>query len=116
MGSFFRHGDDVVVVWDADDPNSDVNLQAAYGIARALSVRIQRVGAGAERAARELETTAVAIEHQLAQLEQFETWGETVRKHGGHIVEKAAGMRSALQAEVDRLVELSAQLKAAEAE
>lgn len=114
MGALFRHADDVVVVWDPDDPSTDVNLKAAYGIVRALAVRQARTGATTDKAARDLEAAARAIERQVAQLEQFKAWGETVQKRGADIAGLAAGMRSALQSEVDRLQELAAQLGTAE--
>ena len=34
MESLHRHGPDIVAVWDADDPESDVILRAAYSLAR----------------------------------------------------------------------------------
>jgi len=37
-----RHGSDVVVVWDADEPSSDLVVRAAYSLARALAVRERR--------------------------------------------------------------------------
>ena len=38
---FSRYGDDIVVVWDSEDPDSDVFMDAGLSVARAISVQAQ---------------------------------------------------------------------------
>jgi hypothetical protein len=98
-----RYGSDVVVVWDADEPISDLVVRAAYSLARALTVRERRADHEAQAAAAEIERTARGVERQLGYLAEMRKLAETVKGHGEKIADRSARMAEELRREVERL-------------
>jgi hypothetical protein len=98
-----RHGSDVVVVWDAEDPASDMVVRAAYSLARALAVRERRTDRESEAALAELERSARGVERQIAYLDDIRRWSETVKGHSEKILERSARMAEDLRRDVARL-------------
>ncbi len=70
-----RYGNDIIAVWDEEDPASDVVLDAAIGLARALVVR-GRAGETGQTAA-DLEEMTVAVADLEKQIERFEKMTKT---------------------------------------
>ncbi|HEX8791790.1 MAG TPA: hypothetical protein VF765_12635 [Polyangiaceae bacterium] len=102
LESLQRYGADVVAVWDADDPASDLVVRAAYSLARALAVR-ERASGESQAALGELEQAARAVERQITYLDDVRKWAETVKGHGEKIAERSARMGDELRREVERL-------------
>ena len=102
LESLQRHGNDVVAVWDADDPASDLVVRAAYSLARALAVR-ERASGESLAALGELEQAARGVERQISYLDDVRKWAETVKGHGEKIAERSARMGDELRREVERL-------------
>jgi len=102
LESLQRHGMDVVAVWDADDPASDLVVRAAYSLARALAVR-ERASGESLAALGELEQAARGVERQISYLDDVRKWAETVKGHGEKIAERSARMGDELRREVERL-------------
>jgi hypothetical protein len=98
-----RHGNDVVVVWDLEDPTSDVFLEGGLMVARALCVR--------ERATRdnELENldaivlSILEIQRQASGLDEIERLTASVRVNADKVLKRAVAMRDALSSEFDAL-------------
>ena len=108
---FARYGDDLVVVWDAEDPGSDVFVKAAYSCARALAVRSRIQSGQAAQAVSELDRAVRAVEKQVQYLEQIRTFAQTIHANGLKIVERSERMRDDLNKEVVRLDEHLAALR-----
>jgi hypothetical protein len=87
MPSFARYGNDAIVVWDADDAASDVFLEAALSLARALCVR-----AGATRHESvdlpALDRAIRDVEKQLEGLEEIRRFAETSESASRKILER----------------------------
>jgi hypothetical protein len=98
-----RHGADVVIVWDAEDPASDVVVRAAYSVSRALAIRERRNDRESEAALAELERAARGVERQIAYLDDVRRWTETVKGHSDKILERSARMAEDLRRDVARL-------------
>ncbi len=98
-----RHGNDVVVVWDADDGPSELVVRAAYSLARSLAVRERRTGRESQAAIQELERAARGIEKQAGYLEEVRKWAETVKGHGEKIADRSSRMAEELRRDVERL-------------
>jgi len=114
LATLQRHGNDVIVVWDADDAAGPVVVHAAYSLARALAVRERRVDQSSHAAIAEIERSARAIEKQIGYLDDVRRWAETVKGHGEKISERSARMAEELQRDVDRLDAQVAALRTAE--
>jgi len=114
--SLQRHGADVVVVWDADDPASDLVVRAAYSLARALAVRERRTDRESLAAIAELERAARGVEKQIGYLDDVRKWAETVKGHGEKIAERSARMADELRRDVERLDAQIASMRTASTE
>jgi hypothetical protein len=113
LESLQRHGSDIVVVWDADDPASNLVVRAAYSLTRALAVREARSDRASKTALVEIERAARGVERQIAYVDDVRKWAETVKGHGEKIVEKSARMADELRREVARLDEHVASMRTA---
>ena len=98
-----RHGSDVLVVWNPDDPASEIVIRAAYSLARSLAVRERRTDRQSQAAILEIERAARGIEKQVGYLEEVRKWAETVKGHGEKIVDRSARMADDLRRDVERL-------------
>lgn len=100
---FARYGNDVVITWDPDNADSDLNIKAAYSVARALVIRETHESVESEEALKAIDVATRSIEKQLEHLDQIKTWAETAKTNGGKIAERALKMRNDLAEEVDAL-------------
>jgi hypothetical protein len=106
-----RYGNDVVVVWDADDPAGDLTMRAAYSLARALVVREHRTDRESQATIAEIELAARGVERQIGHLSEVRKWAETIKGHGEKIVERSARMMDELRHDVARLDAQVAQMR-----
>lgn len=98
-----RHGPDLLVVWDVEDPATDVHLEAALSLARALCTK-----GAVESASQEIDLTAVEravreVEKQALNLDDVHTSAETIEKGAEKIKKRVDLMRKALQRQVTAL-------------
>jgi len=114
VGILQRHGSDVVVVWDPEEPSEELVVRAAYSLARALVVRERRHDESSDAAIAEIERSARAIEKQIGYLDDVRRWAETVKGHGEKIADRSARMAADLQRDVDRLDAQVAALRTSE--
>jgi hypothetical protein len=101
-----RQGNDIIVVWDPEDSSSDVNLDAAVTLARALLVRER----GVEDAAAEVDWEAIdkainGVERQVAYLDDLNTWCGNITRDSDKIADRIEKMRNDLNRELARLSE-----------
>jgi hypothetical protein len=85
---FARHGKDIVVVWDRDDPDSDIYLRVAVSLAKALVVR-ERLADEKSKDVALVRTAILAITTDAETLSQISTWAATVKRNGEKIGKKA---------------------------
>jgi len=100
---FARYGNDIIVVWDPEDPASDLYVKAAYSVARALVVRETHESAESEAAVAAITEATLKIESQLGHLGQIKTWAETVKNNGEKISERAGRLHEVLTEQVETL-------------
>ena len=100
---FARYGNHLVVMWDPDDPASDLFIKAALSVARALVIRESHEAVETEEAVNAIELATRAIEKQLGYLCDIKTWAETVKSNGDKIADRAGRMRTDLAKEIESL-------------
>jgi hypothetical protein len=110
---FSRYDRSLLVVWDPEDPSTDVYVKAALSVARALAVRSRQDSQDSKEALFEIESAARMVEKQAGYLDDVRKWGETIVSNGTKIVEKVARVRSELEKQVSLLDEQLSALKAA---
>lgn len=100
-----RIGSDVIAIWDAEEPATDVVLHAAMSLCRALCTRAAtaRSVAGIDLAA--LDRAVRAVEKQAQGLEEIRQAATTVRSSGKRILERVRIVQEALTREVTQLDE-----------
>ena len=100
--TFHVLAEDVFVVWDLEDPASDVRLEAALAVARALATR-----ARGERTTEvdfgDLERAIRHVEKQLQGLDEIQTSATTIESGAGKIKERARILRQNLVGAIERL-------------
>jgi len=108
-----RYGNDVIVVWDADDFASHTHLRLGLSVARALCTR-----KALERSSLDVDFTAIdaallEIAKQVKELDEIRTWTETIRNNGQKIIDRLRISREKLEKQGEVLTERVADLKAA---
>jgi hypothetical protein len=100
---FSRYGDDVLVIWNEDDPGTDVLLDAGLSVATALCTRAaaQREAKSADFAA--IEIAIREIERQISGLDEITTFTGTIKSNSEKILRRASLMRSSLEDQVSAL-------------
>lgn len=97
-----RYGQDVVVTWHPDAPETAANLAAGIAIAEALSVRTAASGTS-EADIVAIETAIIAIEKYCEGLEEITKSAESVRKSASKIIKRAGLMGVGLEKELTTL-------------
>ena len=105
-----RWGHDIVVVWDADDPATDVRLKAGFLLAKALCLRANQHEEEEAASLSEMDVAIEAIRKQIAGFEEIKTSARTVVGGGEKILNRARLMEeeigrrhSALGSHMERL-------------
>lgn len=106
-----RVGNDVLCVWNKEDPTSDVILTAAISIARALVVRQKVEDEKKTQELTEIEDCVNRIEKAAKKLDEVETWANTIVSNGRKICEHAKSMREEFARRVEVLRSAIAALK-----
>ena len=93
----------MVVVWDPDDPATDIMLTAGLSVAKALCTRAkaQRESEAADFEA--IERAIRNIEKKSEDLEQICTWAGTICSNGDKIAKKVASMKTDLAKQIETL-------------
>lgn len=97
-------GPDVFVAWDAEDPASDVYLDAAFAVARALCTRA-RHGAPSAVDFEAFEAAVRDVEKQLQGLDEIDTSAQTIANGAAKIRERARLMKARIEKAVALLDE-----------
>ena len=100
---FRRVGMDVLVIWDSEDPGTDVYLKAAMSIATALVVEQHRASDQTEADLRDVEQSVRAIERLVTTVESIAHDARNIVKKGVKIGKAAEGVKERLVEEVERL-------------
>jgi hypothetical protein len=108
-----RYGHDVVVVWDADDPATDLQLKLGFSVARALC--IQKATHRDSQAAdfTEMDRAIQEISNQIKELNEVRTWTTTIQNNSGKVLKTLEKAISALTEQIETLTARLIDLKQA---
>ncbi len=109
--TFFRMGNDIFVVWNAEDLNDDVLLKAALSLAKALCVREARVRCAEAADFQAIDAAILVIETETTRLASMKTWTETIKSNGGKLLDEIRKMTDGLEAQLAALKEAVGGLK-----
>jgi hypothetical protein len=103
IGTLRRFDQDIVVVWNAEDRNTDVVLKAAVLMAKGLILRAvrEREGLAADLAA--MDNAVSTITRNLEGFEEVNTSATTIRNGADRILNRTRIMRERIEAELEAL-------------
>lgn len=108
---FGRYGNDIVLIWDKDNPASDVVFDAGLSVATALCVRAKahtdEVGADFEA----IEAAVRVIEQQIKNLEDIDNAARLIQDHSSNIRRNVQKTRDLLNNQIDILDEKVGELR-----
>lgn len=96
LDPFSRHGKHIVVVWDRDDPATDIFVRVGLSVAKALVIREQLSDAKNRSSFVALKAALIAITSDIAALDEITKWATTVKRSGEKIGKKAGSLRKKL--------------------
>jgi hypothetical protein len=105
LSSLRRVGNDILVIWDAEDAASDLMLSTAYDLARALAHRAHAASSEAEADFSAIDGLIKAIASHLEALSAIEKTANTIKKNGESILTNATKLREKLEQQLDELRE-----------
>ena len=108
-----RHGNDLFLVWDAEDVSTDPYFQAALEIARALCVRTQHDTAQRQVDFAPIDKSVLDIEKRVKNLEQIRSSAQTIKSSSEKILERVRIDQEALDKQVGVLRDSMTDLKQA---
>jgi len=108
-----RFGNDVIIVWDAEDAETDLYFRAGLSLARALCVRHRAVDESQKLDFQELERAILEIEKRSGSLEEIATWAGTIKNNSDRILDRVSKTRAAFEKQIEVLREKTELLKQA---
>lgn len=88
-----RWAKDVIVIWDAEDPHTDILLKAAISVARMIAVHDRRVSDEATADITEMKAAIDALCRDVAVLDEIVKYATAAQNHCEKIVSKAGGLK-----------------------
>jgi len=98
-----RFGNDVFVIWDAEEATTDVFLSAGISLARALCVRHQKSSDETSAEFGEIDKAILEIEKRANGLDDIETWAKTIQNNSSKILKKINIARKAFAKQIATL-------------
>jgi hypothetical protein len=109
--SFLRYGNDVFVIWDAEDLGNDTILKAAVSLAKGLCVRAAKARDAEAADFQAIDSALLAIEKEAKRLRDMTKWTDTIKSNSVKILEEARKMTAGIEQQIQTLREASAGLK-----
>jgi len=108
---FLRYGNDIFVIWDADDLSNDVILKAALSLAKALCVRESSTREAEAADFQAIDAAILEIEKEAKRLGKITTWTETIKSNSGKILDEVRKMTESLGQQIQILRQATVGLK-----
>ena len=105
MDPLNRWGQDILVVWDAEDPATDVYLKAAISMARLMVVRESRRSAKTTACIVEMDTAVSTLTRDISLLDDITRLAQTIKNNGENIAGKCDSLRKKIEKQLDTLRE-----------
>jgi len=106
-----RIGNDVFVLWDPEDPNTELTLKLAVSLCRALAVRQEMKDQSQTEDWNVIEGAILHIEKAVGGFEEMQTSADQVLKHAEKMLKRIGLMRKELEKQIDVLREKTQGLK-----
>ena len=111
LKSFGLYGSDLVVIWDPDDPTTDVLLEAGIVSARALCIRCNQESAAQTADFERIAKAVLEVEKQVELLREINTLVETIKSNSDKVLNRVRITRESLTRQVCVIQEKMTDLK-----
>lgn len=101
--SLARYRNDIIVVWDAEDPTTDPFLLAAIEIARACVIEFQRTNKNEEVDFESIDRAINDIEKHASKLDDVRKWTETIKSSSDKILDRIRKDQEGFEKQVAKL-------------
>jgi len=98
-----RYDNDILVVWNSEDRNTDVALMAAITVAKGLIVRAAREREGFAADLNAMDSAIASIVRQIEQFDEVNTSANTIKTSAEKIMNRTKLMRERMEKELDTL-------------
>lgn len=105
QSALLRYGNDVFVIWDAEDPATDLFLRTGLTLARALCVRAAQQTAAQSADFEEIDKAILEIEKRLGGLSTIEESADKIQRSCETILDRVRIDRKSLEKQVGILRE-----------
>ena len=102
---FSRHGDDIVVVWDSEDPSSNVFLDAGLSVAKAISVQTRSQSEEVDKDFEIIDKAIAEIGRNAANLQDVSDAANSIDRQVSKIMERVRIVRNGIERQVGILNE-----------
>jgi hypothetical protein len=106
-----RLGCDIFVIWNAEDPATDIHLSSAIDIARCLCVRQSHLSENATADFNAIDKAINDIEKHAENLDEVKRYAETIKSSSDKILKRVEIDRDALKKQVLFLREKTSELR-----
>jgi hypothetical protein len=106
-----RVGSDVFVVWDSENPSTDLHLKIGVTLARALCIRVEQISQSQDRDFEEITKAILEVEKQSQFLGEVSSSAETIKSGADKVLERVRKTRKSLERQVEILQERIGDLK-----
>lgn len=106
-----RYGDDLIVIWDAEDPSSDVYLKVALSMAKALCVRQKSDSEESKIDFTEIDKALLEIEKRTNNLEEITKAANTITNGAERIRKNVENSQKSLLKQLDTLRQTTHHIK-----
>lgn len=113
LDCLFRRGDDVFVIWDAEDAVTDLQLKLGLSVARALAVRQAKSSAEQSADYQAIDKAIIDLEKAINGLDELQTSADTVHNQSEKMQKRIGLMRKELTKQVAILREHTQSLASA---
>lgn len=109
--AFRRFGSHLLVVWDSEDPHSDVVLECAYSVALALLAAAATDEVDVDVDMEVIDAAILAVEKQAERMQKIRSKCDSIRSAAGWIDDEARKIADNLHREATRLQEQATSLR-----
>lgn len=106
-----RYRNDLVVIWDAEDPSTDPYLLAAIEISRACVAEFYRAKENEEIDYDAIDRTINSIEKHASKLEDVRKWTETIKSSSDKILDRVRIDQEGFEKQIAKLREKLSSLR-----
>jgi hypothetical protein len=111
----FRFGNDVFVIWDPEDSQSNLHLKIALTLARALCIRVEQQSESQAADFQAITEAILEIEKQSQSLSEVSRSAETIKSGAEKVLDRVRVTRKSLERQVEILQARVGDLKQATA-